>query len=69
MKILVHLCPAAFSGNYNEKEEIAKVINSYEDVTVYYDKWYIGNILGYFKEHCKHAKFENMRSPVYSKQK
>lgn len=69
LEILDPLCPAVScfcnsKGNYDEKEEISKVINSYGHVTVYYDPYHINIIIDYLKKHCKHAKFEKMRLPV-----
>ena len=71
MEILYHNCPAVSyfrnsKGNYDEIEEIAKIINSYEDVTVYYDSYSVYRIDS-FKKLCKNAKFKRMNSGMIRK--
>ena len=67
LEILHHLCPAAFGVVYDVEEEITKVINSYEHVTVYCD-CFCTSLLNYLKNNCKYTNFEKMViSPISAK--
>ena len=53
---ITHICA---EDNYDVIEEISKIINDYENVTVYYEPYHITIING-IKKRCKHAKFEKI---------
>ena len=53
---ITHICA---EGNYDVIEEISKIINDYENVTVYYEPHHI-TIINDIKKRCKHAKFEKI---------
>ena len=53
---ITHICS---EDNYDAIEEISKIINDYENATVYYEPDHITIING-IKKRCKHAKFEKI---------
>ena len=67
--ILVPFEPFDMNGKiYNEQEEIAKIINKYDNSTVYYDKWHFPlKVMEFLKEKCPNANFLNDRYVVYEK--
>lgn len=58
MRICTEGCIYCNKDNIHEIEEISKVINDYENATVYYDPCHIDHIINGIKKRCKHAKFE-----------
>ena len=59
MRVCTEGCIYCNKDNLHEIEEISKVINDYENVTVYYEPDHITIING-IKKRCKHAKFEKI---------